>query len=115
MDERTLTKRLEELIDAERAALISGDFDRISELLDEKERLVGSLHDLPLDHEVLTPLSDGLRRNQELFDAALAGIRNVAARLGDLNRVRKSVETYDSTGKKHSLSAPEVQRLERRA
>ncbi|EBA08579.1 flagellar protein FlgN [Sagittula stellata] len=115
MDERTLSQQLEELIDAERTALINGDFDRIAELLEEKQRLIGSLHDLPLDRQTVAPLSDGLRRNQELFDAALAGIRNVAARLGDLNRVRKSVETYDSKGKKHSLDAPDVQRLERRA
>ena len=110
-----LTERLDALLNAEREALMVGDFERISSLLEQKEALVDELRSTGTTAEALTPLRTRLRRNQELFDQALAGIRNVAARLGDLNRVRKSVETYDSKGKKQMISGTATRTLERRA
>jgi len=115
MTESTLAERLEALIAAEREALLEGDFDRITELMDEKRSLVNGLVAEETKPEQLTPLRNGLRRNQELFDQALAGLRNVAARLGDLNRARKSMDTYDSFGRKHRIDAPQAKKLERRA
>ncbi len=115
MVDESLEKRLETLISAERDALLAGDFDRISELVDEKQDLVQGLEASSASTEHLSPLRDGLRRNQELFDQALAGLRNVAARLGDMNRARKSINTYDALGRKQSIDAPQVKRLERRA
>lgn len=109
------TRRLQNLIEAERAALLAGDFDRISDIMEEKQALVDGLDGDSLGAEALDTVRDGLRRNHELFDEALAGLRNVAARLGDLNRVRKSINTYDSLGRKRQIDAPAVKRLERRA
>lgn len=115
MTDDTLTNRLAVLIRAEREALLAGNFDRISDLMDEKQGIMGEIGADDVDAQALTPLRDGLRRNQELYDQALAGLRNVAARLGDLNRARKSTDTYTASGSKMTLRAPEVKRLERRA
>ncbi|WP_425097692.1 hypothetical protein [Tropicibacter sp. S64] len=107
--------RLKILIETERKALMDGDFEKIAELLDEKERFVGELNGREKDETVLEPLRDGLRRNQELYDHALAGLRNVANRISQANRARKSLETYDENGRRTSLGAPAVRTLERRA
>ena len=111
----TTTTRLAALLESERTALLEGDFDRIADLMEEKSALLAELEGKPLDAEEVAPLRDGLRRNQELFDHALAGLRNVAARLGDLNRVRKSMDTYDAQGRRTTIDAPAARTLERRA
>lgn len=116
MTDTSLTTRLEDLVAAEREALLAGDFERIADLMDEKESLTQDLQ--TADEFTVTeiaPLRDGLRRNQELFDQALAGIRNVASRLGDLNRIRKSMDTYDAYGRRMTIDAPHMNKLERRA
>lgn len=115
MTDTTIAQRLEQLLTAERAALLDGDFDRIGLLIEEKQKLVDELKGKPEMLATLVPLRAGLRRNQELFDQALAGIRNVAARLGDLNRARKSINTYDAQGRKHSIEPTQTRKLERRA
>ena len=115
MSEPTTIERLERLLNQEREALLKGDFNRIESLVEEKQDLVKQLREHDARRETLLPLRAGLRRNQELFDQALAGIRNVAARLGDLSRARKSTQTYDSLGRKKSIQAPEKRKLERKA
>lgn len=105
--------RLSSLIDEERQALIDGDFERIADLLEEKEALVTGLQGA--DPRVLEPVQSGLRRNQELFDQALAGLRNVANKLGHASRLRKSMTTYDASGQRQSIDAPRINRLEKRA
>ncbi|MCT4557792.1 MAG: flagellar protein FlgN [Pelagimonas sp.] len=115
MTDKEIKFRLETLIDEERNALIKGDFDRISELMEEKQALASDLERHRFSPNELAPLKRGMRRNQELFDQALAGIRNVAARLGDLSRARRSMDTYDSEGRKYTIEAPTDHRLEKRA
>lgn len=115
MSNLTLAQQLEDLLQAERVALLEGDFEKIAELLDQKETLARDLSDEPITAEDLAPLRDGMRRNQELFDQALAGIRNVAARLGDLQRIRRSMDTYDGYGRRTTIDAPKNNTLERRA
>ena len=115
MSELTTIQQLDDLLRAERAALLDGDFDKIAELLDLKESLTQDLNQEAITPADLAPLRDGMHRNQELFDHALAGIRNVAARLGDLNRIRKSMDTYDAYGRRTTIDAPKKNKLERRA
>lgn len=111
----TIAEKLEQLLEDERKALLEGDFDRIETLLEEKEALAHGVEGQHLTEETLEPLRDGLRRNNELYNQALAGLRNVAARLTDVNTVRKSLNTYDSSGQAQVIDAPADKRLERRA
>lgn len=115
MTDTAIAERLKTLIASERDALLKGDFDRLSGLMDEKQKIADELANRPLSPGELQPLRDGLRRNQELFDHAMAGIRNVAARLGDLNRVRRATDTYDAKGQRQTIDTPAANRLERRA
>ena len=110
-----VTDRLSSLIEAEREALLAGDLQRVEGLLDEKTALAEELSALSPPPDELKPLRRALQRNQELFDRALEGIRNVVNRLGDMQQVRKSLETYDSQGKRASVPGREQRRLEKRA
>ncbi|SNS11346.1 hypothetical protein [Antarctobacter heliothermus] len=115
MTDQPIAERLKSLLESERAALLEGNFDRLSDLMEEKQALAEALAHRPLATGDVSPLREGLRRNQELFDHAMAGIRNVATRIGDLNRARRATDTYDAHGKRQTIDAPATKRLERRA
>lgn len=107
---------LDDLLDAERRALIAGKLDEISRLHDRKEMLIGDLNRRDADErESLLELNQKLQRNQALLNNALAGIRSVARRLAAIRRVRQSLETYDSSGRKTSVETRVERSLEKRA
>lgn len=118
MDEELQTAKdsLEDLLDAERAALLVGNLDDVARLHSEKERLIDALkratHD---DRDQLAALSDKVARNQALLDSALEGIRSVTRRLSAIRQVRKSLETYDSFGKRQTVDIRTGGSVERRA
>lgn len=107
---------LEALLDAERAALLKGDLVALTEMLAQKEALIGSLKtqsnsDLP----VLQRLDTKLRRNQLLLNGALEGIREVAGRLATLRRMRGGLETYSSDGTRKHIEVEVDHTVEKRA
>ena len=107
---------LAELLETERAALLKGDVDRINRLADRKETLISqvkALSDVP--SSTLTPLQNKLRRNHELIEHALAGIRSAAKRVEEMRTVRDSLQTYDQKGKLNDLSAISKRAVEKRA
>ncbi|TMM52517.1 flagellar protein FlgN [Sulfitobacter sabulilitoris] len=107
---------LNDLLDAERAAVIAGDLDQIARLSARKENLIDALAVLEtLDHEALALVSGKVARNQVLLDRALEGIRSVARRLDALRRVRMSLETYDDRGAKRSIDIVHDTSVEKRA
>ncbi|WP_254884961.1 flagellar protein FlgN [Salipiger sp. HF18] len=107
---------LEALLDRERRALLDGALDDIGPIMEEKIALIDRLTESPPDNnDAIRPLHLKLRRNQELFDQTLAGIRNVAERLGVLRQIRKSMDVYDAQGRRETISAEQDSRLERRA
>lgn len=110
-----VTKRLTALIEAEREALLAGDLQRVEGLLDEKSALAQELSTLATPPETLAPLRRALQRNQDLFDRALEGIRNVVSRVSDMQKARKSLETYDAQGQRASVPSGTKRRLEKRA
>jgi flagellar biosynthesis/type III secretory pathway chaperone len=110
-----LATRLGSLLEAEREALLQGDLERIAQLMEEKEALVASLDDTLDMAQALVPLQPAIRRNNDLFDQALAGIRAVTSRLGSLQSLRKTLETYDSSGRRFTIIEPAENRLEKRA
>lgn len=111
----TVTDRLEALIQSEREALMSGDLERIAEILAQKEPLISELLSEPLAAEKIAPIRRDLKRNQELFDHALSGIRAVADRLADLNKARAGLETYDAQGRKSAIVSATRTNLQRKA
>lgn len=107
---------LDTLLDRERQVLLEGELDAIGPLLEEKAALISELDDAtPDEAENIRPLQLKLRRNQQLFDQALAGIRNVASRLGDMRQVRRSMDVYDASGNRASIGGDSSGNFEKRA
>lgn len=112
----TIIAELDGLLEKERQALLDGDLEMIGALLEQKTALLSGLDDAtPDEAEVIRPLQMKLRRNQELFDQALAGIRNVANRLGDMRQVRKAMNVYDANGNRSAIGNDGAGSFERRA
>lgn len=114
--EQNNVEALDALLEAERQALLQGDLVALTDMLPNKEALIESLtaqsqSDLP----ALLELDTKVRRNQLLLNGALEGIRDVAARMAALQRMRSGLETYGSDGKKKNYEVNTDHSVERRA
>lgn len=107
--------QLDALLDVERTALLQGDLERVAALMAEKESLVNELEASKSAQDALASLRNKVSRNHALFDSALAGIRAVVARIGSVQTVNKQLDTYDATGRRHSIGAHSEKALEKRA
>ena len=94
--------QIEELLDAERDALLDGDFDAIRDLKDRKEDLLGSLLEqrAGLSPEAYAQLSEKAARNQSLLANAARGIAAVRQRLQEIRDARTGDVAYDSEGRR---------------
>lgn len=111
-----IADELDDLLEAERSALLSGDLDQIGRLLNKKENLVERFSSSDtVDKENLALVAGKLKRNQDLLDQALGGIRSVAKRLAALKRVRQSLDTYNSRGEKKSVDLATRATVEKRS
>ncbi|WP_111734725.1 hypothetical protein [Roseovarius amoyensis] len=106
---------LDDLLERERAALLSGRFDHLAPLLDEKARLIDRLNASGVDERATL---DGLRhkaiRNQALFDGALQGVRRASDRITGLRQLHHAFETYDETGRRRLIGGETSGRMEKR-
>ena len=113
---QTLIDRLDDLLELERAALLEGDLEAITTLLENKERLIDALNDLTeAERPEMQVVEAKVLRNQALLDGALQGIRHVAARMAALRRVRRGLETYDAKGSKTTIEGEADYSVEKRA
>ena len=113
---QTTIDAMDDLLDDERRALLEGNLDEISRLHDRKEQLIDVLNKLDADENAsLVSLNAKLERNQALLNTALGGIRSVARRLAAIRRVRQSLDTYDSKGRKKSVEMGVDRSFEKRA
>lgn len=113
--EDLMIARLDALLDDERAALLSGDLGRIAAGVEEKERLIDALNAIGGRQQDLGTLQAKLVRNRGLLDGALQGIRSVAARMATYRQIRKSMETYDRQGRKHTIPGDVAHTVQKRA
>jgi len=111
-----LINKLDDILDAERQALLDGDLDQLVHHLSNKEALLDEISTIEVhDAEPMSSVQEKLRRNQVLLDGALQGIRRAAARMSAMRRVRKSLETYDEDGRKKIIEGQVTRKVERRA
>lgn len=107
---------LDDCLEKEKAALLNGDLDAISDLMEEKSDLISQLNALgATEDHALDSLKDKAERNQVLLGGALDGIRRVADRLSDMQTLRHSFDTYDSRGKRKTIEGEVVRHVEKRA
>jgi len=115
-DMRVNLDELDDLLDAERAALMSGNLECLTRMVDRKEALIGTLNQTDqTDLTILKTLDAKVRRNQQLLDGALEGIRSVARRMATLRRIRSSLDTYDASGRKRKAEIGGDSSVEKRA
>jgi len=113
---QNIMDQLDGILDSERQALLAGDLDQLSGLLEKKEGLIDALNMLaPTDRDELQHLQEKLGRNQALLDGALQGIRKVAARLSAYRKIRRSMDTYDESGRKRTIPGAVNHKVEKRA
>ncbi|MCR9085365.1 MAG: flagellar biosynthesis protein FlgN [Rhodobacteraceae bacterium] len=93
---------IEDLLDAERDALLEGDFDAVRDLKDRKEELLASLleHRAGLSPESYAQLSEKAARNQSLLAGAARGIAAVRQRLQEIRDARTGNVSYDAEGRR---------------
>lgn len=107
---------LDALLERERAAILGGDLDALAGLMAEKTVLIDTL---PSDSTPASTALDALRhkarRNQDLIESAMQGIRAVAQRLSAMRRLRTSMDTYDSTGQRRPINGLRGGKVEKRA
>ncbi len=107
---------LDALLEREREALLAGDLDQIVAQLEEKQALIEALNTLPeAGRAGLEALQGKVLRNQALLDSALEGIRSVAARMSALHQIRRSLDTYDESGRKTTIEGLRKRTMEKRA
>ncbi|WP_371170471.1 hypothetical protein [Aliiroseovarius sp. 2305UL8-7] len=97
-----------DLLDRERSLILSGDVEKITRLLPEKERLMADLNASVASAEMLEELQTRADHNQTLLSAVAQGIRAVQKRLEALQSARSELRTYTKAGQAMNLSAQQT-------
>lgn len=100
----SLCRQMLRVLEQERAALLTANFAALSALVVRKEKLLPALN--RLDPAQLDPqVQVGLRRNQALLQASMAGLRDARAAIIGL-QTPAEFRTYDSRGTSMAVAAP---------
>lgn len=111
-----LVSQIDSLLEKEHKALINGELDALVKLLEQKQSLVDALNAAPFSEvDTLQALQAKAIRNQAMLESATRGIKSVSNRLSTLQKVRKSLETYDARGQKQTIRGSQKTTLEKRA
>ena len=87
------------LLEVERTAILTGDFDTIGTLAPTKRAALENLAIKRAPRRALDEIATGLMQNQRLMRAAIDGVRDARVRLSALVAARTSLQTYDSNGR----------------
>lgn len=98
------TTAILDLLEKERAMILTGDFDELAPLAPRKDALFARIGGESADADSLDRIGRSLARNQTLLAAALDGIKDAATRLGIVNDLRRGFATYDSAGQKSTVA-----------
>lgn len=116
MTKPKVISQLDDLLEQERNALFQGELEKLVGLIEKKRQLIEALNAFGISKtDELDTLKGKAARNQELLDSALKGIKSVSTRLATLQKVRKSLDTYDAKGRKMTIQADLPSKLEKRA
>ncbi len=92
-----------DLLDTERQALRTGDFDALNPLLEAKTQLFERLQVTAPGRRDLEIIQQKLSENQALLSAAIQGVDAARTRLSALQNVRENLSTYDHNGQMAKL------------
>ncbi len=105
---------LEDFLDKERMAILTGSLGNMERIAKEKERLLDKGALQTPDRKTLDRIRRKVERNQTLLAAAIRGIRAVSLRMEILRNGPGDLNTYDKTGQRKTLGGPQGN-LHRRA
>lgn len=105
---------LEDFLEKERRAILSGSLGSMERIAKEKERLLDKGGLQAPDRKTLDRVRRKVERNQNLLAAAIRGIRAVSSRMEILRNGPGELNTYDKTGRRKTLGGPQGN-LHRRA
>ena len=111
----TAVEALNDLLDAERQAILRGDLDPLVRIGPEKARLMQHLPGSTTDSAPVQRLREKAGRNQELLIAVARGVKNAVRRLDAMKTQDISLKTYDRSGTSHRMASKPQPSLEKRA
>ncbi len=93
------------LLEAERAALVAGNYAALADMRGRKEACLAALDSMRGSTE-LARVALAAQRNERLLAAALAGLKTALDRVTTIRASLADHGTYDATGRKSRLAAP---------
>lgn len=102
MTERALRK-LNTLLDDERACLMAGNYETLAQLAENKEKLIEGLDIDSLPREKMQKIATKMTRNHELTGSALRGFKAAQADIERRNAARTKLETYGPRGQSQTI------------
>lgn len=109
-------EKLDEILEQEYVALLSGDLENIAKTGAEKVQFLERVSKLPMaDLRKFHPLAGSLMRNHVLTQSAIAGMRSAVHRTKEVNDVTKMLRTYGSDGRKSDLAMHAGRTLSKRS
>ncbi|WP_341367508.1 hypothetical protein [Yoonia sp. BS5-3] len=87
-----------ELLDRERSAIRTADFDALGAISDEKVALFDSLATSGASRQNLAQIKRKVDENQTLLSAAISGVAAAQDRLSAVRHVREGLSIYDKSG-----------------
>lgn len=103
-DFRDAVDAMEDLLDRERSAILSGNFKSLEKLMAEKERLFSRVVNGAREQPTLDHLRRKAERNGRLLEAMRAGLKDASERLATMREGPAALHTYDAMGKRTPLS-----------
>jgi len=92
------------LLDAERDAILAGDFETIAALTAQKELLLTQLGKTNLSPGMLIEVANAITRNQTLISAAMRGVRTATDALVGAQSIAAGTKIYQRDGKVSRMS-----------
>ncbi|MDA7827284.1 hypothetical protein N9A67_03545 [Rhodobacteraceae bacterium] len=105
--------RFEATLDLERDILLSGKFDKLSDIISEKEQMIDAAQGQtdPIPEYLVRKLN----HNQSLLQASMEGIGDVRQKLKDFRHVRDCLSFYGPQGTKHNHALDGARNLFKRS
>lgn len=106
--------RLASLLEQEREAMLTGRFDDLGNLIQEKARLISVIEAGNPSPDSLVAIRQDADRNARLLSAALRGFRDASARIKQVRDGTAEFNTYSQSGLRQVVGSG-GQKFERRA
>jgi len=94
------------LLDRERTAIRTADFEKLAGLADEKAMLFDVLPNSQTSQSDLAQIKRQIEENQTLLSAAISGVAAAQDRLKAVRHVREGLSIYDQSGQIAKVQSP---------